>query len=359
MLHTLILAGGSGTRFWPLSRKAFPKQLLDLTGGGSLLQQTAARGRVCAPAENMWVVTGEHLVEPIQKQMPELAVSRLIVEPIGRNTAPCIGLAALQLLAVDPDAEMLVMPSDHLIEPVEAFQQAVERGRELLSEDPTRLILFGAKPTFPATGFGYIERGDQLGTASPAAFNVAAFHEKPNHQTAEQYLAAGKFYWNCGIFLWRADQILAELKQHQPDLYAHLESLQKSLGSRDWKSELEYEFPRMPSISIDYAVLEKAKNVQVIEANYNWDDLGSWQALKRLIPPDEKGNIVVGRHTGDSKNSIIYSSRPDQLIATIGLENCLIVQTDEVTLVARTDDEQALKDLLSQIEAGGEHERYL
>ncbi|MCA9039840.1 MAG: mannose-1-phosphate guanylyltransferase [Planctomycetaceae bacterium] len=359
MLHTLILAGGSGTRFWPLSRKAFPKQLLDLTGGGSLLQQTATRAKGCAPAENLWIVTGEHLVEPIQKQLPDLDPARLIVEPCGRNTAPCIGLAALQLLAVDPDAVMLVLPADHLITPLEEFQRAVERGTELIEADSTRFVLFGAKPTFPSTGFGYIERGTELDRYEPPAFNVAAFHEKPDQQTAAQYLAAGRFYWNCGIFLWRADQILAALREHQPDLYTHLERMQPTLGTEAWQASLQHEFPRMPSISIDYAVLEKAENVCVIEAPFNWDDLGSWQALKRLLPADEKGNIIVGQHTGNAQNSIIYSTRPDQLIATIGLENCLIVQTDEVTLIARTDDEQTLKQLLQEIEEGGEHERYL
>ncbi|QDU79004.1 Mannose-1-phosphate guanylyltransferase [Polystyrenella longa] len=359
MLHTLILAGGSGTRFWPLSRKAFPKQLLDLTGEGSLLQQTSNRAQACAPSENLWVATGEHLVAPIQSQLPDLDSSHIIVEPCGRNTAPCIGLAALQLLAVDPEAVMLVLPSDQLITPVEEFRRAVEQGAKLIQDDSTRFVLFGAKPTFPSTGFGYIERGSALEKTSPTTFDVAAFHEKPNEPTAEKYLAAGSFYWNCGIFLWRADQVLAAIKKHQPDLYTHLERLQPAVGTDDWQSALEHEFPRMPSISIDYAVLEKADNVLVIEAPFEWDDLGSWKALRRLLPADQEGNIVHGNHTGSAKDSVIYSTNPNQLIATIGLEGCLVVQTDEVILIARNDDEQALKELLEQIKEEKNLERYL
>ena len=359
MLHTLILAGGSGTRFWPLSRRMFPKQLISLDGAETLLQQTAARAKACAPYESMWVATGEQLVAPIQLQLPELDSSRVIVEPCGRNTAPCIGLAALRMLAVDPDALMLVMPSDHDIGPIEAFQQAVERGAQLIDEDPHRLVLFGAKPTFPSTGFGYIERGDELDERAPSSYHVAAFHEKPDEATAKRYLEQGTFYWNCGIFLWRADRILAMLRQHQPGLFAHLERLQQVVGTDQWESTLAHEFPRMPSISIDYAVLEKANNVLVIEAEFDWDDLGSWKALRRYFPVDSDNNVIVGKHQGSAKNCIIYSTSPTQLIATIGLDDCVVVHHDDVIFVAQTDDEQALKDLLTEFTGQDHLERYL
>lgn len=359
MLHAVIMAGGSGTRFWPLSRKACPKQLLNLTGNQTLLQQTVERAQSCVPSGNVWMATGEHLVEPIRQQLPTLSSHRMIIEPCGRNTAPCIGLAAIQLLAQDPEAEMLILPSDHLIEPVEQFADAVSQGQKLLAEDPQRFILFGAKPTFPSTGFGYIERGEPCELKTETTFKVATFREKPDEATAQSYLDSGAFYWNCGIFLWRAETVLKAIQKHQPGLYQHLQKLQSAVGTSEWSATLQAEFPRMPSISIDYAVLEKAKNVCVIEAPFNWDDLGSWKALRRLLKTDSHGNIIQGKQIGTSENSILYSSQPDHLLATIGLKDLLVVHTDEVTLIARNDDEHALKELLAQLAQDKQHERYL
>lgn len=353
MLHAVIMAGGSGTRFWPASRRDKPKQFLTLTGDRSLIQLAADRVQSLAGDSRLWIVTGARHAVETGRQLPALPAEHVLIEPCGRNTAPCIGLAAIRVLAEDPDAVMLVTPADHVITPTSAFINAVERALAAVKKSPETLCLFGIVPTRPATGYGYIERGDALKQGGDGVFSVVRFREKPDLKTAEQFVAAGTFLWNSGIFVWRADTIVNALKSHQPELHRRLMDLAKHAGQPSWDAALEADFPQMPSISIDYAVLEHSKSVCVIEAPFGWDDVGSWAALSRLHTPDEHGNIVVGSHCGiGTKNSTIYS--PDgHLITTIGLDGCTIVHTPTATLVAKLDDEAQLKDLLKQLETQG------
>lgn len=351
MLHAVILAGGSGTRFWPQSRRALPKQFLRFGSDRTLLQETVERCRAFIPLERTWIVTGSAYSAETARQLPELRVENVLIEPCGRNTAPCIGLAAMRLLATDPDAVMLVMPADHVIRPVAEFQRTVEQAVAILARDPDALVLFGVVPTYPATGFGYIQRGAVL--ADSSGFRVAAFREKPDVATAAQFLASQEFFWNCGLFVWRAATILEQLERHQPEIGTRLKRLQAAIGTETWDETLAAEFPQMPSVSIDYAVLEKANSVAVVPAAFEWDDVGSWQALARLLPADADGNTTSGRFCGLNSTGCIVRTSAEHLVATFGVRDLIIVQTPDATLVADKRDENSLRQLLAELERRG------
>jgi mannose-1-phosphate guanylyltransferase len=359
MLHTVIMAGGSGTRFWPQSRRTMPKQLLKLVGDETMIQATAARTSSWLGADRIWVVTNQTQADETARQLSDIPRDQILIEPCGRNTAPCIGLAAISLLARDPNAVMLVCPADHVIGPAEVFQAAVKQAAKIVERDPEALVLFGVKPTYPSTGFGYIERGKPLAGDTDKAFHVASFREKPELAVAKQYVESGTFYWNCGIFVWRADRILAALAEFEPEIHERLLKLAKSVGKPGWERALADEFPQMKSVSIDYAVLERAKGVYVLEAPFEWDDVGSWLALTRLLKTDSDGNTVDGEFCGlDTRNCIVRSTEGNHLVATIGLEGCIVVHTPDATLVARNDDENAIKKLVDLIRERG-YERFL
>lgn len=351
MLHAVIMAGGVGTRFWPQSRRNLPKQFLRMTGDQTLIQQAATRCQPAIPNDRLWVVTGAaHAVETA-RQLPEIPASQILVEPCGRNTAPCIGLAAIHLLAVDPDAVMLVMPADHVIQPTEKFQRAVSQAATLIESDPNSLVLFGVEPTYPATGFGYIQRGERVETEFCPTYQVRSFQEKPNLLTASRFMATSQYYWNCGIFVWRAQTILDALKEFSPEIAERLERIQAGIVSGNWEKSLETEFPQMPSISIDYAVLEKASGrVAVLEAPFEWDDVGSWHALPRLFAADGDHNTIDGLCCAVDTEGCIIRSSDSHLVAAIGLKDVIIVHTPTATLVADKRDEGALKKLIAELE---------
>ncbi|MGE3314304.1 MAG: mannose-1-phosphate guanylyltransferase [Planctomycetaceae bacterium] len=354
MLHAVIMAGGSGTRFWPQSRRATPKQLLRLAGDETLIQQAAERISDIIAVDERWVVTGRHLAEATNAQLPEVAADHLLIEPCARNTAPCIGLAAIHLLHQDPDAVMLVMPADHVIGPVESFHASVGAAVAIVRKNPESLVLFGVKPTHPATGYGYMERGAAIdGLTDAVAYKVEKFREKPDRKTAEGYLADGRFYWNCGIFVWRAQTILDRIGKYEPEMHSHLEALSQSIGKPDYDAVLQREFPLMKSISIDFAVLEKAADVAVLEAGFDWDDVGSWESLTRLIGTDTDGNTVDGQHCGVETRGCIVRSPKGHLIATVGLEDCIVVNTPDATLVARKNDEAGIRKLVERLQELG------
>ncbi len=356
MLHAVIMAGGSGTRFWPASRSMCPKQLLDLAGDGTMIQSTVQRLESLVPSDRVLVVTNQRLVEPIREQLPQLPQEAILGEPCRRDTAPCVGLAAAWVTAEDPDAIMVVMPADHVIEPPQVFQSAIANAAELVKDNPSRLVTFGIKPTYPAESFGYVERGAAIPAPDAAAnlpptFVVKRFVEKPNGELARQYLASGDFYWNSGIFVWSAQTILDALKQHEPKMYRHLMNIADALGTAAFPQTLASEFAAIDGKSIDYAVMEKAEQVAVIEAPFQWDDVGSWKALQRLRGVDDDGNTLVGKTLPiQSTNSILRSS-PDHLIATYGMDDCIIVHTPDVTLVARKDDEEKVRELVKELES--------
>ncbi len=357
MLHAVIMAGGSGTRFWPASRRATPKQLLSLVGDSSMIAQTAARFGELAPPERRLVVTNQRLVEACRQQLPELPESSIVGEPCKRDTAPCIGLAALLVTRVsgDPDATMLVCPADHVIPDTSAFQSAVRQAEQLVDASPERIVTFGIKPIYPAEIFGYIQRDEPLeqsGGAAPA-FRVAQFREKPDAATAQEYVETGAFYWNSGIFVWRAETILAALRERQPQMLAHLEAIVDAWQTPDRDAVFDREFAAIEGISVDYAVMEHATDVAVIEAPFEWDDLGGWQSLQRRLGEDENGNTIVGRHVGFNTEGSIVRTDDDHLVVTLGLKDCIVVHTDNATLVANKHDEESIRKVVKQLEGLG------
>ena len=355
MLHAVIMAGGTGTRFWPASRAAAPKQLLPLVGQSTMIRQTFDRlGDLVAPSQTV-VVTSSRLIEAIAKQLPELPEQSLVGEPCKRDTAPCIGLAALLVARTDPDATMAVMPADHVIRAGDRFRAAIRQAVALLDSDPTRIVTFGIRPSYPAEIFGYIHRGEELTeTAGEAsAFHVQAFREKPDAATARQYLESGEYYWNSGIFVWRARTILDALSTRQPAMLSHLQAIIEHWGTEEQTATFEREFSAIDGISIDYAVMEHAENVAVIEAPFDWDDLGGWQSLTRLAGTDEQGNTVLGKHLGLGTTASIVRTSDEHLVVTLGLKNCLVVHTPDATLVADKDNEEQIRDVVKELESRG------
>jgi mannose-1-phosphate guanylyltransferase len=355
MLHAVIMAGGSGTRFWPESRGALPKQLLRLVGERTMIQSTVDRLEGLVPPERILIVTGAALVDEIWNQLPQLSSRAILGEPCRRDTAPAIGLAALAIVREDPQGIMAVMPSDHVIAPQAAFGASIELAARLVEESPGRIVTFGVRPTYPAESFGYIERGAALLPAAPTTggtpgvYQVKQFREKPTAEVAKQYVARGTFYWNSGIFVWKAATILEHLTERQPQMLGHLQAIDKAAGTATHAEVFAREFAAIRPISIDYAVMEQAADVVVIEAPFAWDDVGSWQAIARLQGTDAEGNTVSARHVGHNTHGTIVRGDDNHLIVTLGVTDLIVVHTPQATLVANKHDEEAIRQLVKMI----------
>lgn len=359
MLHALIMAGGGGTRFWPRSRQRRPKQFLTLTGDRTLLQQAAERIEAQVPLERTWIITADSYREETARQLPGLSADRIVGEPCGRDTAACIGLGAALIAREDPAATMLVMPADHVIEPVQQFRRAAHVAAQMVEEHPTALVTFGIPPTYPATGYGYIQRGvREVQRQGIPVFRVQQFREKPDQELAEQFLASGDYYWNSGIFVWKAATILTALRERQPKLHDAVERIAKAWPTNEREAVLRQEYEALERISIDYAVMEHATEVLVVETPFRWDDVGSWLALERLHPQDADGNTVQAAHCGLRTRNCLIAADAGHLIATVGVDNLLIVQNGDVTLVADRRDETAVKQLVELLKKKG-LEKYL
>lgn len=351
MLHAMIMAGGGGTRFWPRSRQARPKQFLTVVGERTLLQQALDRIEAClVPPERSWIITGQAYVGETQRQLPDVPADHVVGEPCGRDTAPCIGLGAALVAREDPNAVMLVTPADHIIEPVQEFRRAVHVAEQMANEHPGAIITFGIPPTFPSTGYGYIHQGEQLAQRQGiSVFRVARFVEKPKRDIAEQYLATGQYAWNSGIFVWRAATVLSALKQHRPNLYDGIQRIADAWPTPRRQEVLARDFPELDKVSIDYAVMEKHPQVLVVQAPYRWDDVGSWLAVERLHPQDTQGNTVLGTHHGiDTKNCVVVGDA-SKFIATIGIDDLLIIQDGDCTLVAHRSRESDVKLVVEEL----------
>ncbi len=360
MLHAVIMAGGSGTRFWPESRGLRPKQLLKLVGERTMIQSTVDRLANLIPPERMLIVTGAQLVDEIWNQLPQLPSGALVGEPCRRDTAPCIGLAALEIMRKDPQGIMAVMPADHVISPDGAFQDAIAAAARLIERSPERIVTFGIRPTYPAESFGYIERAAPLASGPletsaglAGVYHVKQFREKPKIEIARQYLAAGTFYWNSGIFVWKAATILKALEERQPEMVARLKTIAAALDSPHYAEVFAREFAAIQGVSIDYAVMEHARDVLVIEAPFAWDDVGSWQAIARLQGTDAEGNTISARHLGLQTTGTIVRGPDDHLIVTLGISDCIVVHTPEATLVANKHDEESIRELVRLIAERG------
>lgn len=359
MLHAVVMAGGFGTRFWPESRAARPKQLLKLTGEQSLLAETVARLAELAPPERTLVVTAAALLPQVAAELPALASASLIGEPCKRDTAPCIGLAAALVARTDPDATLVVAPSDHLIQPVEKFRQALEAAAALVDNAPGLIVTLGIPPTYPAEVYGYIERGAPLRLPTTAAakgmsaYRVVRFREKPPRAQAEEFLRQGGFYWNSGIFIWKARTILAALAERQPEMHQRLMTIVDHWDRPDAAAVFAREFAAIQPISIDFAVMEHAQEIAVIEAPFAWDDIGGWQAWARARGLDEHGNAVSGQHVGLKTSGSIVRTSDDHLVVTLGLNDVIVVHTPDVTLVANKHDEESLRQVVKLLAERG------
>ncbi|MBM3974332.1 MAG: mannose-1-phosphate guanylyltransferase [Planctomycetes bacterium] len=353
-LHAVVMAGGTGTRFWPASRTARPKQFLPLADGKPMLQATIERLAGLCGEDQIWVVAGKKLAKPLTKLLPSLPKERLLLEPEARDTAPCIALATAAIAAADPQATMVVLPADHVIAPVDAFQ-AMLRAGAAIAQDGETLVTFGVAPTFPATGFGYVECGEPL-AGHGGAHAVRRFREKPDRATAESFLQHGGFLWNSGIFVWRVDAILRAMRATDPELGAAADAMLAATQKGE-KSTLQRAFLKAPKRSIDYAVMEKAAKVAVVRAPIRWNDVGNFPALGSIAPPDANGNVAVAADGGSciplqSGGNIVYADGA-RTVALFGVRDLVVVAVDDAVLVCPKDRAQDLKALVEHVRASG------
>ena len=312
-----------------------------------------------APPERTWVITGEAYRAETAKQLPDLPPERIVGEPCGRDTAPCIGLGAALIARDDPDAVMLTTPADHVIEPVQEFRRAVLAAVQTAEEHPSALVTFGIPPTFPSTGYGYIHRGAEVGRRNGVgALRVRGFREKPNADLAEHFVASGEYLWNSGIFVWKAPAVLAQLREQRPTLYSAVQRIADAWAGPNRLSVLRSEYEATKKISIDYAVMEHAPEVLVVQAPYRWDDVGSWLALERMNPQDADDNTVLAEHAGVNTKGCVIVGDPGRLIGTLGVSNLLIIQDGDATLIADRREEAAVKKLVELLQKKG-LEKYL
>jgi mannose-1-phosphate guanylyltransferase len=354
MLHTLIMAGGGGTRFWPRSRQRRPKQFLALGTERTLLQQALDRLEGSVAPERIWVITAALHAAEVARQLPEVRPEQIVGEPAGRDTAACIAVGAALISREDPNATMVVMPSDHVIEPVQEFRRALHVAVQLAQEQPRALVTFGIPPTYPATGYGYLQRGEEAARRQGiSVYRVRAFHEKPSADRAERFVASGEYFWNSGIFVWKAEAVLAELRAQQPAIAEAAERIAAAWPTPQRQEVLAREYEALPRRSIDHAIMEQAGQVFAVQAPYRWDDVGAWLALERLNPQDAEGNTILARHLGLDTSGCVVVAEPGRLIATVGVKDLLIVQDGETVLVAAKDREGDIKKLVEALRQRG------
>jgi mannose-1-phosphate guanylyltransferase len=347
----LIMAGGSGTRLWPLSRQQHPKQALQLVGERTMFQMAVDRLLPMFPPENILVVTRADYAEILSAQTPALPRANFIVEPEGRGTGPAIGLAAVHIQRRDPGAVMSVLTADHFIADDEGFLRALRAAAQAARKG--FLVTLGIQPTSPSTGFGYIQQGPQVETLEGLpVFNLGRFTEKPALETAQQMLAQGGYTWNSGMFIWKVERILAEFERQMPDFYAQLLEISAGLGTPQEAAVMARVWPQVGKQTIDYGVMEGAASALVIPVSIGWTDVGSWASLTEVLPPDAQGNSVRGEHLGiGTRNSLIIGGK--RLIATIGLEDIVIVDTEDALLVCTKEREQEVREIVRRLSESG------
>lgn len=346
-MYALILAGGSGTRLWPYSRSQRPKQFLSINGQMTMLQETVSRTLPIIPPERVLVATGAAYADLVREQLPDVPSENILVEPAGRGTAPCIGLAALHLRRRDPKAVMAVLSADHLITQSDRLCAALTAAEQIARKG--YLVTLGIQPTVPSTGYGYIQGGDLITwDGGTVVYQVRAFVEKPDSQRAQAYLNSGEYFWNAGMFVWQAERIIQELNQHRPTLADNLFLIDLAIGTANEQAVLEAVWPHTENVAIDVAVMEQTRRAAVIPVTMGWSDVGDWAALSETLPHDEVGNAVVGTHVGvDTRTSLIYGN--GRVIATIGVADLVVVDTHDVLLICSRDRVQDVKAMVTQI----------
>lgn len=344
----VIMAGGRGERFWPKSRGNYPKQFLSLTKDGeTMIQKTVKRLLPMVAMEDVFVVTNVSYAALVKEQLPQLPEENILLEPCARNTAPCIGLAAAVIRKKYGEAMMLVLPSDHLIRYEEMYVDTL-RQAVAVAEKEQNLVTIGITPTYPETGYGYInfERDTDLGM--PGVYRVERFVEKPDLDTAKEYLASHRYLWNSGMFVWKTSSILANIQKLMPDIYEGLERIEAAVGTGSYASVLETEYHAFRSESIDFGVMEKAENIYTLPGSFGWDDVGNWLAVERINSTNEYGNYIEGDviTIGTERSTICGGKR---LIAAVGIEDLIVVDTDDAVLICAKDSTQDVKKVIENL----------
>ncbi|MGB2985022.1 MAG: mannose-1-phosphate guanylyltransferase [Phycisphaerae bacterium] len=347
MRHAVIMAGGAGVRLWPLSRRSRPKQILRLFSGTSLLRQSYERVAAILKPEQINVITNDSHLPVVSKELPELPADNLIGEPVGRDTANAVGMAAALLARRDPEAVMGVFTADHIITPMDRFCTVVDQAYQTAEQRPDALVTMGIKPTRPETNYGYVRRGERVGEG---VFEVREFAEKPDTAKAKRYLASGEYYWNSGMFVWRTATILDQIKTHLLESYNSICKIADAWPTEGREQKLKSLYPTLTKTSIDFAVMERAENVLVVEMNCNWVDVGSWPAMESVVEADSDGNVSACDrviHRGSSGNIVV--SEEKHLIATIGVDDLVIVHSPDATLICTKRDAAGIKELVDNI----------
>ena len=351
-MYAVIMAGGRGTRFWPRSREAKPKHLLDIVSNRTIIQETVDRIKLLISPENILIVTGKKHARELIRQLPEIPVKNIIIEPVGKNTAACIGLAALHIQKRVPDAVMVVLPSDHAIGNPREYLAVISAASRVASQEGY-LVTIGIKPTGPETGFGYLEAGDsQVTDAGKQVFRVKSIREKPDLVKARKFVQSGKFYWNSGMFIWKASAILKEIERCLPDLNEGLRKIKEVLGTPKEAATVPKVYQGLASISIDYGVMEKADNVLMLAGDFGWSDVGSWDALWEISAKDNSGNALQGGGSAiftDTEGALVYS--PKKLVAVVGVKDLIIVETADALLICKKGRSQDVKKVVDTLEA--------
>jgi mannose-1-phosphate guanylyltransferase len=335
-LYAVIMAGGSGTRLWPRSRKKKPKQLLDIVSSKTMIQETVDRLSEIVDSDRVIVVVGDVYAKEIDQQLALVPTENILIEPQGKNTAPCIGLAAVHARARDKDAVMIVLPSDHLIKNTTRFRNVIKAAAGVAQKGKS-LVTIGIEPEFPETGYGYVQIGNKVDSIrGEDVYKVVAFKEKPTPAVAKKFLKSGKYMWNSGMFVWKADTVLAQIKTHLPKLHKGLMKIEASLGKDTEQKVLEKVYDSIEGESIDYGVMEKAKEVMLLKGDFGWNDIGSWAAMEQLWPKDTDGNFLDADVVSiESSGNIIHSTK--KLVAVIGLKDIVIIETEDALLVCAKD----------------------
>ena len=347
--HLVIMAGGIGSRFWPMSTPTCPKQFLDIMGcGRTMIQQTFDRFGSLIDLDHVWVVTSKNFQALVSQQLQGINPQHILLEPCMRNTAPCIAYVSWKIQREDPDAAIFVAASDHLVTDPAAFQRCVAQGIQFIQKGD-RILTLGMQPTRPETGYGYIEQGEALSTdaalGDKAIYQLAAFREKPDLTTAQQYLATGRYTWNSGMFLWSVKTIVNELRQHAPEIAAVMDQIAPSLFTDQEQAKVDELYPTFPKISIDYAVMEKTKLAYVMPSEFGWSDLGTWGSLHTLLPQDADGNAVVGDQVKviESRGCMVRVPNGKQVVIQ-GLDDVIVSEHNGVLLICKLSDEQRIKE---------------
>jgi mannose-1-phosphate guanylyltransferase len=355
----IILAGGRGERFWPLSRQATPKQFLPIVGSETMLQQTYRRIRPLFRPQNIIVLTNAQHVGVVRRQLREIPPQNIVGEPVGRDTAPAVGLGAAIAGKLDPQAVMAVLPADAVIHDTRRFCRELADALTVASKHDL-LVTIGLKPATPHTGYGYIQTGERLRTATRTSFHRAReFTEKPDLATAKRYLRRGDFLWNSGMFVWSFKSVVTAFAQHQPAMAEVFDKLRAAFGTPQFQSALRRWYPKLEKISVDYALMEKARNIAVARGTFDWDDLGSWTALERHFEQDHTGSVARGVvEMVDAKNCVVVGDG-SRLVAAVGVSDLVIVDTKDVTLVCHKDAAQKVRELVRRLEQSPRRKRHL